>query len=135
MKNISRRNSKFDPKTIFLIDGLGALLTATLLMAVVSTFNEYFGMPQAVLPILATVAFVFSIYSISCYLFFYNRSKKLLLPIIIANLSYCVFTLALVIYFYDRLTILGVTYFLGEILLVCGLVCIEWKTLKAFENN
>jgi len=45
----------------------------------------------------------------------------------IANVTYCACTaVVLCIYFY-RLTIVGLTYFLGEIFLVCFLAFIEWK--------
>ena len=118
------------PKTVFLIDGLGATLTAILLVAVLKTFNNYFGMPQKMLTILSITASIFAVYSFSCFVFLGNP-KKLLPPIIAANLIYCVLTLALVVYFYDRLTGLGVAYFIGELAIICVLVCIEMKTLKA----
>lgn len=121
------------PKTVFLIDELGAVLTAILLMTI-RTYNEYFGMPRKTLTILSIVALIFAIYSFSCFLFSHNNSQKLLRPIIVANLTYCILTLGLVIYFYNRLTILGLAYFTGEILIICGLVHIELKTLKESIN-
>lgn len=116
-------------KTVFLVDGLGALLTATLLMAIVCPFNVHFGMPPEFLPLLSITALAFAAYSLSCYLF--NASKKFLLPIILANLTYCLLTLSLAIYFWHHLTFLGITYFLGEILIVIALISLELKTLKA----
>ena len=119
------------PKTVFLMDGLGASLTSFLLVTVPKYFSEYFGMPQEALTLLSTLALIFAIYSFSCFAFLGNNAVKLLKPIIIANLSYCVLTLGLVIHFYNELTGWDLAYFLGEILIICGLVYIEVKTLSA----
>jgi len=123
------------PKTVFLVDGVGAILTAFLLITALKTFHEYFGMPRETVTILSILALILAIYSFSCFAFSDNNSQKLLRPIIVANLTYCILTLGLVIYFYDKLTILGLTYFVGEILIICGLVCIELKTLKASRHH
>jgi len=122
-------------KTVFLIDGLGATLTTILLIAVLKTFNQCFGMPRKTLTILSILALILAIYSFSCFAFSHNNPQKLLRPIIVANLTYCILTLGLVIYFYNKLTILGLAYFVGEILIICGLVYIELKTLKALRQN
>jgi len=134
---VLKRNIKtltLKPKIVFLIDGLGAVLTAILLITV-KTFNEYFGMPLKTLTVLSIIAFIFAIYSLSCFAFSDNNSQKLLRPIIVANLTYCILTLGIVIYFYNKLTILGLTYFFGEILIISGLVYIELKTLKASKQK
>lgn len=123
------------PKTVFLIDGLGAVLTAIILMAVLRHFNDYFGMPREALAILSIAALIFAVYSFSCFVFLDNNAQKLLRPIIVANLTYCVLTLSLVLYFYNRLTILGIAYFVGEVLIICGIVYMELKTLKANSQN
>jgi len=134
---VLKRNIKtltLKPKIVFLIDGLGAVLTAIHLITV-KTFNEYFGMPLKTLTVLSIIAFIFAIYSLSCFAFSDNNSQKLLRPIIVANLTYCILTLGIVIYFYNKLTILGLTYFFGEILIISGLVYIELKTLKASKQK
>lgn len=123
------------PKTIFLIDGLGATLSAFLMIAVLKPFNEFVGMPRELLTLLSIGALILATYSFSCFVFLRNKVQKLLKPLITANLSYCIVTLALVIYFYDNLTILGLIYFLAEISLVFGLVYIELGTLKASRTN
>jgi len=123
------------PRSVFLVDGVGAVLTAFLLITVLKTFNEYFGMPRETLTILSILALILAIYSFSCFAFSDNNSQKLLKPIIVANLIYCILTLGLVIYFYNKLTILGLTYFGGEILIIGGLVHIELKTLEASRTS
>ena len=116
-----------NPKRLFLLDGLGALLTAFLLGIVLTAFNEHFGMPPNTLNILALIALGFAVYSICCF-FFIGQNWRLFLKIIAtANLLYCGLTTALVIYFYPQLTVFGVVYFLLEIVVVCGLVYIELR--------
>jgi len=125
----------FKTKIVFLIDSLGASLTAILLFVVLKPFNEYFGMPTEVLTILCILALILAIYSFSCFAFSDNNSPKLLKIIIVANLTYCLLTLGLVIFFYNKLTILGITYFFGEILIICGIVYIEIKTFNKVKQT
>lgn len=118
-----------NPKKLFLVDGSGALLTAFFLFAILRTFNEYFGMPKPILDILSIIALAFSVYSFCCYFLVKNNWQPFLRAISIANLLYCCLTTGLVIYNYPRLTILGVSYFVIEIILVCGLVFLEIAAL------
>ena len=119
----------FNPKKLFLIDGFGAFLTAFFLVAILRTFNEYFGMPKTTLDFLSIIALAFSVYSFCCFFLVKNNWHPFLRAISIANLLYCCLTLGLVIHNYPRLTILGVTYFLIEIVIVCGLVFFEINVL------
>ena len=118
-----------NPKRLFLIDSLGAFFTALLLFAILRTFNEYFGMPKTTLDFLSIIALAFSVYSFCCFFLVNKNWHPFLRAIIIANLLYSCLTLGLVIYNYPRLTILGVTYFLLEIVVVCGLVFFEINVL------
>jgi hypothetical protein len=52
-----------------------------------------------------------------------------------ANLLYCCLTLGLVIYYFPVLTILGVVYFIAEIMVVCGLVFVELKTIARHKTD
>ena len=121
---------RLKPQAVLLIDGLGAVVTAILLMTIVRTLNEYFGMPQKALIALSIISLLFSVYSFSCFLFSGTSAKKLLKPIIAGNIIYCILTLGLVLYFYNWLSVFGITYFVGEVLIICGLVYIEIKTVK-----
>lgn len=123
------------PKIVFLIDGLGAFLTVLFLNSILKTFNEYFGMPLKTLTLLSIIALIFAIYSLSCFVFSDNNSQKLLRPIIVANLTYCILTIGLVIYFYSKLTTVCISYFVGEILIISGLIYIEIKTLKVCNQR
>lgn len=118
-------------KTLFFIDGLGATITSFLLMAVLRAFEEYFGMPADILVILSIIALIFAIYSFSCFALYDKTSPKFLVVIIVANSLYCLLTSGLIISYFKRLTLLGLTYFIIEIIILCGLIYVELKTFKA----
>jgi hypothetical protein len=52
-----------NPKLLFLIDGVGALLSAFLLGVVLASAETTFGMPSKTLYFLATLACLFALYS------------------------------------------------------------------------
>ena len=116
-----------NPRKLFLLDFAGALLTAFLTGFILVIFRDFFGMPKWVLIILSLTALLFAVYSLGCY-FLAGRHWRICLQIIaIANLLYCCATAGLVIFFYSGLSIFGVLYFVGEILLMGILVSIEWR--------
>ena len=122
------------PKNIFLIDGIGALLTALLLFFMLRNFNTFFGLSKSVLKDLSLLALVFSFYSISCYLLVNNNWKSFLKIICTANILYCLLTIGILFYHYDNITILGIAYFLGEIAIITGLVFLEIRTIRKNSN-
>ena len=123
-----------NPKRLFLIDGFGAFVTAFFMFAILRTFNEYFGMPKMTLDFLSIISLAFSVYSFCCFFLVSNNWHPFLRTISIANILYCCLTLGLVIYYYPLLTILGVTYFLIEIIIVVVLVFLEISALKKTEH-
>lgn len=117
-------------KTLFLIDSIGAFITAFSLFVIMRQFNAYFGMPKNELTYLSVLAVVFCIYSATCFLFLKEGFKPFLRLIGIVNLIYCVLTFGLLIKYHPLLTILGTTYFLIEIAIICGLSFIELNVAK-----
>lgn len=118
-----------DPKRLFLFDSFGAFLTSCILVAILLAFNGYIGMPSRILVFLSIIALLYAVYSICCFYFIYTNWRPFLKAICIANLVYCCLTIGLIIIFYERLTILGATYFLLEVLLILSLVIIEKRAL------
>lgn len=119
-----------NPQAIFLIDALGACLTAFLLAVVLARFEPYFGMPPKVLYGLSLAACLLAIYSFSCY-FFKPKNWKIYLKIIaVVNLVYCCMTMGLVVFYWQQMTVLGLGYFGGEVLVIGGLVWMEWGMAK-----
>ena len=127
--------NKINVKQLFLIDSLGALLTAVMLGLVMVQFENHFGMPHEVLHYLASIACVFSIYSFLCFLRLTQNWRPYLKTIAIANLSYCGLTMVLVIFLFQKLTIVDLVYFALEIIVVTTLVFIELKTAVKLAEN
>jgi hypothetical protein len=82
LKNVSYKN-------IFLIDGMGAVLTALLLSQLLARLVPVFGMPSAILYPLAAIAACFAIYSLLCHLLVKKNWKPFLRGIAVANTLYC----------------------------------------------
>lgn len=118
------------PKNIFLLDSIGAFLTALILGFVVVKFQDAFGMPQTILYFLSALALVFAIYSLCCYYSVTTKWHSYLYLIMIANILYCCLTTGLIIYYFHELTILGFVYFILEISIIIGLVFLEEKVQK-----
>ena len=113
------------PKTLFFIDSLGAILTVFILFVIMRQLNEYIGMPIIVLTYLSIIAICFCIYSTACFLFLKERWTPFIRLIGVANLLYCALTIGLLIKHYSLLTIIGIIYFLIEIVIICGLSYVE----------
>lgn len=118
---------KITPTNLFLLDALGALISAFLLSFVLVKLKSIIGMPVEVLYILAAVPAVFALYSFSCFFFVRERWRPFLKLIAIANSVYCLVSLAMIFYHYEELTKLGIAYFLVEIVIVLLLVGVEWR--------
>lgn len=119
-----------DAKRIFLVDGIGAIITATMLVLILGQFESIFGVPQRVTYFLAAIALIFAIYSLTCYLKHPSNWPSFLGAIAIANLSYCVLTVFLVVAFRNEITMLGIVYFAAEIVVVSSLAVYERITAR-----
>lgn len=119
----------YNPRKIFLLDSLGALLTAFFLLCILLPLERQFGMSQQILLTLSAIAVVFAIYSVSCFLFVRTNWRPFLKSLYVANLTYCCLTAGLVIMNYNQLTWLGLSYFLIEIVLISALVAIEQQAV------
>jgi len=99
---------------------------------VLTRFEYIFGMPRPVLYILSLMACGIAVYSFCCYMFFNKNWRPFLKFIAIVNSLYCCVTFVLIFYLWEKLTTLGVGYFLLEIVVIVTLVTIE---LKAVNNR
>src|SRR5688500_5696703 len=54
------------PRTLFVVHGVGALVTALLVGVVLPTLREHIAVPRPVLRALALTALVLAIYSVAC---------------------------------------------------------------------
>ncbi len=123
------------PKKLFLLDSIGAFITAFFLIAILNPLEAYFGMSPRILTSLSAIAIAFCIYSICCFLLLKENYIPFLRIISIANFFYACLTFSLVIQTFSSLTILGINYFILEILIVLVLVFIEYKTLSGLQKK
>lgn len=123
--------NRINPNQLFLIDSLGALLTAVMLGLILARFENTFGMPQQELYFLSSIACIFSIYSFLCFISKKGNQRPYLKIIAVANFMYCFLSIGLIIYLFHKLTFLGLIYFVLEIIAVTILANIE---LKAASN-
>ncbi len=116
------------PKTLFLIDGFGALVSTFLLSRVVARFESIFGMPQKTSYLLALVAGMYAVYSFACFFFMRENPKPYLRNIAFANLLYCCITAGFVLYYFQLLTSIGFIYFISEMVIIVSLATVELKS-------
>lgn len=116
-----------NPKTIFLVDSIGAFLSAFCLMIISRFYSNYFGINPSTLQLLTILPIIFCIYSACCYLLIKRSFKSFILIIAIANFLYCLITLMLMFTLYSELTILGVSYFVIELMIIALIISIEFK--------
>ena len=128
MKNLT-------PKTLFAIDGIGAITSALFLGVVLPQFQELIGMPLHRLQVLAIIPCGFAVYDLVCFLFARTDLKRFLRLIAYANLAYCLLSLALIGQHYQELTGLGLIYFLLEVTIIVVLVLVEIKVSYSREET
>jgi hypothetical protein len=125
---IKQMIDKLNPYKLFLVDGLGAMNSAVMLGLVLARFEKIFGMPTSKLYPLALLALLFSVYSFGCFVMKPGNWKPYLKAIAIVNLLYCTLTLFLISYLHQKITLLGLAYFMLEIIVITLLAGLELKT-------
>lgn len=113
-------------KKIFIIDGLGALLSAILLLIIVQ-FEPFFGISKHLAYFLIPIPLFFSLYSFLSFFFGNEKWRLLLKGIAIANLLYGVLTLYIVLTHHKTITNIGISYFFSEMLILVILAVIELR--------
>ncbi|NBW35632.1 MAG: hypothetical protein EBR30_11575 [Cytophagia bacterium] len=121
------------PEKLFLLDGLGAALTTCSLFFVVRNYNDYFGMPANILIYLSAVGLVYCAYSMLCYFLLKGHWTFYLRIIATGNFLYCVLTMTFLYACYNRLTRMGLTYFLGEMLIIVVLAYLELRVAQGLR--
>ncbi|MDF2454745.1 MAG: tetratricopeptide repeat protein [Cytophagaceae bacterium] len=121
-----------NPKTLFLLDGFGALVSIFFLLFILATFDSWF---NDILDMLSLIAMLYSIYSFSCVFFVRKSWPVFMQVIVVANILYCLLTAVIVMLYHRQLTELGILYFILEITLILGLAFIEQKTIQHIRKN
>ena len=137
MNRLLKMIEKFvsNPKKLFLIDGLGAILSAFLLGFVLVKLERVFGIPATSLYFLATIPIFFVIYDLYCSRKNNDDLGQLLRGIAIINLIYCCTSIGFFFYHFETITIFGWSYILIEILIIVTLAIVEYKVAKRLIEN
>lgn len=115
-------------KKLFLIDGIGALVSAFLLGVVLVQFEAYFGIPTSTLYILAALPCVFAIYDFYCFFALKENLANHLKRIAVVNILYCFLSIGFAIYHSSEIKNLGWAYIILEVIIVLALAMFELKT-------
>lgn len=124
-----------DHHRLFLLDGLGALLSAGLIAGLLIPRATTFGMPWQTLLLLAALALGLAVYSLSCYRVRPVRWPGFLKSIAVANLTYCLGTIAALIFYREQITTWGLAYFAGECVVILALAGLEFGASKNLSNT
>ncbi|MBL7706722.1 MAG: hypothetical protein JNM21_14345 [Taibaiella sp.] len=122
-------------RVLFLMDAFGALITAFMLGIIWYNCCPWTGMPPGVLRKLALIALLLCSYSGVCALLLKKRRSSFIKGMAIANLLYCILTSVLLVIYYTELTILGIIYFVAELLVITLLVWLEYKVAVAIDKT
>ncbi|MBX2796744.1 MAG: hypothetical protein KTR31_03715 [Myxococcales bacterium] len=115
---------------IFLVDGLGAVVSTLSTAFVLPALQPWIGLPREVLIALALPAAVFAAYSLTCWLV-EARVAPWLAAILFANLAYCMVVVVVIAHFVDQITPWGAVYFGGEVAVVGALAVLEGRVVRS----
>ncbi|MEO9894364.1 hypothetical protein [Aurantibacter sp.] len=118
------------PKQLFLVDAIGAVISAFFLGIVLVQLNSFIGLPIRTLYILAVIPCFFAVYSFCSYFFLKLNLRPFLRIIALANLCYCCLTLILLFVHFKELKVLGLSYFLIELMIVIIISIVELKASR-----
>ena len=123
-----------NPKKVFQLDGLGAMVSAVLLGVVLVKWESVFGIPTSTLYVLAAIPCLFAVYDFYCYLKVEKKLGVFLNVIALANLLYCTLSIGLALSHLDTITAFGWAYITGEIVLVTAIALFELTVSKRLMN-
>lgn len=122
-----------NPHALFLLDGLGALLSIFLLGLILPLFQSTIGMPLTTLYFLAAIPVFFVIYDFYCYFKKVQPWQQYLYFIAIANVIYCIISIGMLAIHWQFLSAWGISYFIIEIIIVLSIALWELKFSKNLQ--
>ncbi len=118
---------RIQPKILFLIDAIGALLSAIFLGGLLPKIHTTIGVPEKTLLLLASIALLLAVYSFYHFIYFPERWQFRLKIIAFLNLCYALFTIGIVIQLHDEMLPRGYAYFSFELMIIVALAFYELK--------
>ena len=124
-----------NPKKIFLMDALGAAVSAILLGVVLVKLERVFGIPESTLYFLAAIPVLFIPYDLFCLSKSKNDLGPFLKAIAVMNMMYCCLSIGMTIYHLNTITIFGYLYILIEVIITFTLAVFEYKVASKLTEN
>jgi len=124
-----------DYKTIFIIDGIGALVSSIFLGFVLIYFQPWVGMPASTLCFLAFFPLIFFMYDLYCITQIRKYNQAYLMVIGCANIGYCLISTFCLVEHFQIITALGKIYFIIEVTLVLSIGFYELKANNYHLSN
>ena len=118
------------PKQLFLLDALGAFITATFIGVVMRSHFDIFGLAAQEAFVMSFIAYSFFCFSGICYLFVRNKQYQYILIIASANLLYTLLSFFIFLNHFKDLTPFGIVYLISEIVTIMLLVTLEFSVAK-----
>ncbi len=122
-------------RKLFLIDGLGAMISAFCLGMILVKYEYIFGIPKNTLYILASIPCLFATYDFICYWKTEENANTFLKYIAFANIIYCLISIGMGFYHYSEIKLPGWIYLLSEISIILILVYFELKTASSDRSS
>jgi hypothetical protein len=113
------------PKNMLLVDAIGALVSAVSLGVLLPYFQSFIGLPLHLLYVLAFIAVIFLIISLSSFFCGNCEYHKRLKMMAKFNLLYILLTWLLIILYFAEISNYGLLYFAAETIVVLVLVKFE----------
>lgn len=121
--------------TLFLIDGIGAVVSSILLGIVLVKLECYFGIPVKTLYILAAFPVLFALYDFVVYFKVEKHLALYLKGIATANIAYCFLSMAAAYHHSMSIKLLGWIYIIIEIIIVMSLAIFQVKTARSYKSR
>ena len=127
------------PDTLFVLDGLGALISALFLGFILVRFEHIVGIPATTLYFLAVFPLFFFFFDLYCLKRNEKSTGKLLTVLAFFNFGYCLISLSFAIYHRASLSAYGWIYISVELVILLVLARVEFyagkKIIRQEKHN
>lgn len=120
-------------RTIFLFDGIGAVLSAVFTALLLPMFSEWTGLQDKLLFNLAVFPVTYALFSLVCYRFVKTTKPWMLMTVMIGNTFYCLLSIQIVAT-HKTATVWGQIALIAEMIVILAVVTIESKVYRKFPR-
>ncbi|MDK1286380.1 hypothetical protein [Pseudoalteromonas umbrosa] len=128
--------SHFKMENILHLDGSAGLVVGILLLLLNNWFSHLYNLPASLILFLATMNICYGVYALSLA-FSKNRQARLITLLIFSNIVWAALCCALVVFYKQTASMIGLVFISLEGFFVTGLAYLEWsnKDLLSIADN